>query len=91
MKLLEDMTDWVKEVPLAPQAAQRFGNLAFREYIALVESVRQGRQLSTDLLALTSLLRGSIDTGTASRTATSAVAKFKCSRTRHKTGLWDGT
>jgi len=39
MKLLDDMTEWVKEVPLAPQAAQRFGNLAFREYIALVEAV----------------------------------------------------
>jgi serine/threonine-protein phosphatase 2A activator len=39
MKLLDDMTEWVKEVPLAPQANQRFGNLAFREYIALVEAV----------------------------------------------------
>lgn len=39
MKLLDDMTEWVTEVPLAPQAAQRFGNLAFREYIALVEAV----------------------------------------------------
>lgn len=33
------MTEWVKEVPLAPQANQRFGNLAFRDYIALVEAV----------------------------------------------------
>jgi serine/threonine-protein phosphatase 2A activator len=41
MKLLDDMTEWVKEVPLAPQANQRFGNLAFRDYIALVEAVSE--------------------------------------------------
>lgn len=39
MKLLDDMTEWVKEIPLAPQANQRFGNLAFRDYIALAEAV----------------------------------------------------
>jgi hypothetical protein len=39
MRLLDDMTKWVDEVPPAPQAAQRFGNLAFRKYIALVEAV----------------------------------------------------
>jgi len=44
MKLLDDMTEWVKEVPLAPQANQRFGNLAFRDYIALVEAVSETSQ-----------------------------------------------
>lgn len=39
MKLLNDMKDWVEEVPPEPQSAQRFGNLAFRKYIALVEQV----------------------------------------------------
>jgi hypothetical protein len=39
IRLLDDMTKWVDEVPPAPQAAQRFGNLAFRKYIALVEAV----------------------------------------------------
>jgi serine/threonine-protein phosphatase 2A activator len=46
MKLLDDMTEWVKEVPLAPQANQRFGNLAFREYIALVEAVSRMNKLA---------------------------------------------
>lgn len=39
MKLLEDMTKWVEEVPPELQSAQRFGNLAFRKYIVLVETV----------------------------------------------------
>ena len=39
MRLLEDMTNWIDEVPPESQSAQRFGNLAFRKYIALVEEV----------------------------------------------------
>lgn len=39
LRLLDSMTDWVKEVPPEPQSAQRFGNLAFRKYIALVDQV----------------------------------------------------
>jgi hypothetical protein len=50
MKLLDDMTEWVKEVTLAPQANQRFGNLAFREYIALVEAVSEGSHRRTTLM-----------------------------------------
>jgi hypothetical protein len=43
--LLDNMISWVDEVPPQPQKAQRFGNLAFRKYIALVEEVcdRRGR------------------------------------------------
>ncbi|KAL7418719.1 Serine/threonine-protein phosphatase 2A activator 1 [Cryptotrichosporon argae] len=37
MRLLEAMTAWVAEAPPQPQAAQRFGNLAFRAYIKIVE------------------------------------------------------
>lgn len=39
MRLLDSMTSWVDEVPPEPQSAQRFGNLAFRKYIAMVEQV----------------------------------------------------
>lgn len=42
--LLEQMTRWVDEVPPHPQSNQRFGNLAFREYIKLVEKVCIGNQ-----------------------------------------------
>lgn len=37
--MLEEMMEWVKEVPIQPQSNQRFGNLAFRLYIKLVEEV----------------------------------------------------
>ena len=40
MALLDDMTTWVGEAPPQPQSSQRFGNLAFREYIRLVNEVR---------------------------------------------------
>lgn len=39
MSLLDDMTTWMQEIPIEAQSAQRFGNLAFRKYIALVEKV----------------------------------------------------
>jgi hypothetical protein len=39
MAMLEEMMEWVKEVPIQPQSNQRFGNLAFRSYIKLVEEV----------------------------------------------------
>ncbi|OCF41654.1 serine/threonine-protein phosphatase 2A activator 1 [Kwoniella heveanensis CBS 569] len=34
---LDKMSQWVEEVPPQPQSNQRFGNLAFRTYIKLVE------------------------------------------------------
>ncbi|GFZ51999.1 PPIase PTPA-1 [Saitozyma sp. JCM 24511] len=37
MRMLDSMMAWVKEVPPLPQENQRFGNLAFRKYIKLVE------------------------------------------------------
>ncbi|CAD6569291.1 MAG: Serine/threonine-protein phosphatase 2A activator 1 [Tremellales sp. Tagirdzhanova-0007] len=37
MNLCERMMAWVEEVPPLPQSNQRFGNLAFRSYIKLVE------------------------------------------------------
>jgi hypothetical protein len=39
MRILDSMMDWVEEVPPLPQENQRFGNLAFRKYIKLVEEV----------------------------------------------------
>jgi serine/threonine-protein phosphatase 2A activator len=59
MRLLDDMTKWVDEVPPAPQAAQRFGNLAFRKYIALVEAVSQ---FSCEAHIITDVSRGSLHT-----------------------------
>jgi hypothetical protein len=40
MSVLDQMIGWIDEVPPLPQANQRFGNLAFRQYIKLVEEVR---------------------------------------------------
>ncbi|WVF65934.1 hypothetical protein IAT40_000672 [Kwoniella sp. CBS 6097] len=37
LDMLEKMSGWVEEVPPQPQSNQRFGNLAFRTYIKLVE------------------------------------------------------
>ncbi|WWD08946.1 hypothetical protein V865_007061 [Kwoniella europaea PYCC6329] len=37
MDMLNRMMDWIDEVPNQPQSNQRFGNLAFRTYIKLVE------------------------------------------------------
>ncbi|WWC85833.1 uncharacterized protein L201_000700 [Kwoniella dendrophila CBS 6074] len=37
LDMLDRMTKWVEEVPIQPQSNQRFGNLAFRSYIKLVE------------------------------------------------------
>ncbi|WVQ93565.1 hypothetical protein IAU59_000640 [Kwoniella sp. CBS 9459] len=37
LHMLEKMSQWVDEVPPQPQSNQRFGNLAFRTYIKLVE------------------------------------------------------
>ena len=51
MKLLDDMTEWIKEVTMAPQANQRFGNLAFRDYIALAEAVSLRHSLITNLIS----------------------------------------
>ena len=42
MGLLDDMTTWVGEAPPQPLSSQRFGNLAFREYIRLVNEVSIG-------------------------------------------------
>lgn len=39
MGMLDALMDWIAEVPPQPQSSQRFGNLAFRTYIALVEEV----------------------------------------------------
>jgi serine/threonine-protein phosphatase 2A activator len=38
--MLDAMTAWVDEVPPQPQSNQRFGNLAFRTYIKVVEEAR---------------------------------------------------
>lgn len=38
--LSRTMISWIDEVPLQEQSSQRFGNLAFRTYIQLVEQVR---------------------------------------------------
>lgn len=39
--MLDNLIAWIEEVPPQPQKVQRFGNLAFREYIALVEEVSE--------------------------------------------------
>ena len=39
MDMLEQLKSWIPEVPLQPASGQRFGNLAFREYIKLVDMV----------------------------------------------------
>jgi hypothetical protein len=39
MSLLDAMTAWINEAPPLGQSNQRFGNLAFRQYIAIVEDV----------------------------------------------------
>lgn len=39
MLILDSLMSWVAEVPTQPQSSQRFGNLAFRSYIKLVEQV----------------------------------------------------
>lgn len=39
MRMLDSMMAWVEEIPPLPQENQRFGNLAFRKYIKLVEEV----------------------------------------------------
>lgn len=36
------MISWVDQVPPLPQENQRFGNRAFKDYIALVEDVGWG-------------------------------------------------
>ncbi|WWC58169.1 uncharacterized protein I303_100705 [Kwoniella dejecticola CBS 10117] len=38
MDMVESMMRWVAEVPIQPQSSQRFGNLAFRTYVKLVEA-----------------------------------------------------
>ena len=43
MDMLDSLMAWVEEVPPQPQSNQRFGNLAFREYIRLVEEVPNPR------------------------------------------------
>ncbi|WVW81825.1 hypothetical protein I302_103822 [Kwoniella bestiolae CBS 10118] len=37
LDMLDKMIGWIEEVPIQPQSNQRFGNLAFRSYIKLVE------------------------------------------------------
>lgn len=39
MNMLESLMQWIEEAPPQPQSSQRFGNLAFRTYIGLVEEV----------------------------------------------------
>lgn len=39
MDMLDSLMDWIKCVPPQPQSSQRFGNLAFRTYISMVEEV----------------------------------------------------
>lgn len=39
VEMLQTMISWIDEVPLQEQSSQRFGNLAFRTYIQLVEQV----------------------------------------------------
>jgi len=51
MRMLSDMMDWVKEVPALPASNQRFGNLAFRSYIKLVEDVCNNKGLKPALRA----------------------------------------
>ena len=46
MDILEQTTAWVDEVTLQPLSTQRFGNLAFRDYIKLVDHVSIGVCLS---------------------------------------------
>ncbi|ORY25088.1 protein phosphatase type 2A regulator [Naematelia encephala] len=37
MNILERIEEWIEEIPLQAQSSQRFGNLAFRNFIKLVE------------------------------------------------------
>lgn len=39
MDMLDALMSWIEEAPPQPQSSQRFGNLAFRTYISLVEQV----------------------------------------------------
>jgi hypothetical protein len=50
MDVLDAMSGWIEDAPPQPQKAQRFGNLAFRTYIALVEEVCQIYQLRVPCL-----------------------------------------
>ena len=50
------MIRWVQEIPPYPQSNQRFGNLAFREYIKLVESVRSRSSKGTNDQRLADLI-----------------------------------
>lgn len=84
------MTDWVKEVPPEPQAAQRFGNLAFRKYIALVEKVRSIMVAITSAdsgVAYTRVLPGSIDSRSAHRPIAASPDRLERLRTSHEVGL----
>ncbi|WVR03592.1 hypothetical protein IAU60_000584 [Kwoniella sp. DSM 27419] len=47
--MLDRMSEWVEEVPPQPQSNQRFGNLAFRTYIKLVEERLPRLLASTEL------------------------------------------
>ncbi|KAI9635752.1 protein phosphatase type 2A regulator [Dioszegia hungarica] len=49
MLILDSLMSWVEEVPTQPQSSQRFGNLAFRSYIKLVEERLPALLQSVDL------------------------------------------
>jgi hypothetical protein len=37
--MLDEMIEWIQEVQIQAQSSQRFGNLAFRTYMKLVDEV----------------------------------------------------
>lgn len=58
MSMLDALQQWVQEVPTQPQSSQRFGNLAFRTYISLVEEVSCVRHdIQTDRQRLPPMLQ----------------------------------
>lgn len=48
MGMLDALMSWIEEVPPQPQSSQRFGNLAFRTYISLVEQVSRTASYSSE-------------------------------------------
>lgn len=96
MGMLDNMTDWVKEAPPQSQSNQRFGNLAFREYIRLVNEVWPilviGQTGRADNSAFTEnhciFPKYPIPT---TRADTPSSAQFYGVWSSNKTGLWDGT
>jgi serine/threonine-protein phosphatase 2A activator len=95
MSLLDTMTSWIDEAPPRPQSNQRFGNLAFRDYIAIVEQVNLPVPIAVGTSSRVAIAGHSIQlerhTRSAPQPAPSALDQFDGLRAGCPTGLRDGT